>query len=175
MNLGLEDTLLIYRSLQRCSTPGVILSLPYPISANRYWASRCVRNKHTGKYMSMTYVTSEAQAYKREVGLLAKAAGIRSPLAGRVSLSIKLYPNLPQDWAKRARKDPYFWDDTVQCIDLGNCEKVLCDALNGIAWHDDKQLRHIVLERMVPDERGARCVIDFSEYPTTRIAPELPL
>lgn len=137
------------------------LVLPYPISANRYWATRCIRNKHTGQYMAITYVTSEAQAYKREVGLLAKAAGIREPLTGRVVVEIKLYPSLPKDWAKRARKVPDYWDDTVQCIDLGNCEKVLCDALNGIAWNDDKQLRRIVLDRMVPDELGARCEIEF--------------
>jgi len=33
---------------------------------------------------------------------------------------------------------------------------VLSDALNGVVWADDKQLRRIVLERMEPDERGAR-------------------
>ncbi|WP_258013257.1 RusA family crossover junction endodeoxyribonuclease [Stenotrophomonas maltophilia] len=72
------------------------------------------------------------------------------------ALAIRLYPNLPQDWAKRARKDPHTWDDTVQCIDLGNCEKVLSDALNGVAWVDDKKHRRILLERMEPDAKGAR-------------------
>jgi crossover junction endodeoxyribonuclease RusA len=43
------------------------------------------------------------------------------------------------------------WDDDVQCIDLGNCEKVLSDALNGIAWVDDRKHRRILLERMEPD------------------------
>lgn len=69
---------------------------------------------------------------------------------------VRLFPNRPQDWARRARRDPAGWDDTVQCIDLGNCEKVLSDALNGVVWADDKQLRRIVLERMEPDARGAR-------------------
>lgn len=74
-------------------------------------------------------------------------------------LHVQLFPHRPQDWAKRARHDPYTWDDTVQCIDLGNCEKELSDALNGIAWADDKQLRRIVLDRMEPDEKGARLEI----------------
>lgn len=150
------------------------LVLPYPISANRYWATRCVRSKHTSQYMAMTYVTSEAQAYKREVGLLALKAGIRKPLDGRVWIRVRLYPHRPQDWAKRERKDPDRWDDTVQCMDVGNCEKVLCDALNGIAWLDDKQIRVMVLERMTPDAHGARCVVEFCGDNTPVLAPELP-
>ncbi|WP_414609352.1 RusA family crossover junction endodeoxyribonuclease [Stenotrophomonas sp. BR163] len=130
------------------------LTLPYPISSNRYWAVRVIPRKP--KPLAITYVTEDAKAYKAAVGHLAKAAGIRAPSTGRVGLYIKLFPRRPQDWAKRARKDPYTWDDTVQCIDLGNCEKVLSDALNGIAWVDDKQIRRTLLERMEPDEKGAR-------------------
>lgn len=154
-------------------TDGVRLVLPYPISANRYWATRCVRNKHTGQYMAMTYVTSEAEAYRREVRVLARAAGIYAPISGRVDLTLWLYPHRPQDWLKRERKDPDTWDDTVQCIDLGNSEKVLSDALNGIAWHDDKQLRHIWKERCVPDEHGARVVIQFCPTPIVKRTEEL--
>lgn len=132
------------------------LTLPYPISANRYWATRVIKPKGTHNYRAMTYVTKEAEDYRREVGAIASAAGLSSATPGRVVLHVQLYPNRPQDWAKRARKDPDTWDDTVMCIDLGNCEKVLSDALNGIAWADDKQLRRIVLERMEPDDKGAR-------------------
>lgn len=135
------------------------LTLPYPISANRYWATRVVPTKP--KPRAMTYVTEEAKAYKTAVGLLAKAAGIREPYDGRIALTLRLYPNRPQDWARRARRDPYTWDDTVQCIDLGNCEKVLSDALNGVAWVDDNKHRRIVLERMEPDDRGPRVEVEI--------------
>ena len=127
------------------------LRLPYPISANRYWATRVIRARATGKQMAMTYVTPEADAYKRDVAARARIAGLTQPLHGRVSLHVKLFPQRPQDWARRAAKNPDTWDDDVRCIDLGNCEKVLSDALNGIAWNDDKQLRHITLERCEPD------------------------
>jgi len=137
------------------------LTLPYPISANRYWAVRVIPKKP--KPLALTYVTEEAKAYKKAVGMLALAAGIRVAATGRVVLHIKLFPHRPQDWAKRARKDPHTWDDTVQCIDLGNCEKVLSDALNGIAWVDDKQIRRTLLERMEPDEKGARLEVTI-EY-----------
>ncbi|MCI1053756.1 RusA family crossover junction endodeoxyribonuclease [Stenotrophomonas maltophilia] len=104
------------------------LTLPYPISSNRYWAVRVIPRKP--KPLAITCVTEDAKAYKAAVGHLAKAAGIRTPSTGRVGLYIKLFPHRPQDWAKRARNDPLTWDD--------------------------KQIRRTLLERMEPDEHGAR-------------------
>lgn len=149
------------------------LVLPYPISENRYWATRVIRLKKTGKWTAITYVTPEADAYRQQVGQLALQAGVRKPITGRVRLTLELYPHRPIDWAKRARKDPDGWADTVQCIDLGNCEKVLSDALNGIAWADDKQHREIHKYRREPDEHGARVVATFEPIVRAPIAPEL--
>lgn len=133
------------------------LTLPYPISANRYWASRVVTVK--GRQMPMVYVTAEAKDYIEQVGWLCRAAGIRQPLAGRLRVTVQLYPHRPQDWQARMRKFGANWDDTVQCMDLTNCEKVLLDALNTIAFNDDKQVRSYVADRMEPDARGARVVV----------------
>lgn len=108
-----------------------------------------------------TYLSDDAKTYKSDVHFLAKKAGIRYPMVGRIELQVQLYPHRPIDWQKRARLDPLTWDDSVQCIDLGNCEKVLSDALNGIAWIDDKQHRRIVLERMEPDG-DARVVVTIA-------------
>lgn len=134
------------------------LTLPYPISANRYWRSFVPR----GGQRAITVVSDEAKAYREEVKWRAMAAGLR-PIKGRVQLELRLYPGRPQDWQKRARKDPECWDDDVRCIDLGNAEKVLSDALNGIAWDDDKQHRRIIKERMVPDENGPRVVVVITQ------------
>ncbi|WP_395119656.1 RusA family crossover junction endodeoxyribonuclease [Rhodanobacter sp. FW102-FHT14D06] len=150
----------------------VTLVLPYPISANRYWATRIITPKGSRRQMALTYVTPEAKQYREDCAKLAIAAGVR-PLAGRVCIELQLYPHRPLDWAKRARKDPDYWADTVQCIDLGNCEKVLSDALNGIAWADDKQHHRIVKDRMEPDEHGARVVVTISPIVREAIAPEL--
>jgi crossover junction endodeoxyribonuclease RusA len=140
--------------------------LPYPISANRYW-----RPVHIGKHITIV-PTSEAKAYRHEVAVLARKAGVHI-LQGRLALSVQLYPHRPLDWAKRARKDPDNWADTVQCIDLGNCEKVLSDALNLVTWRDDKQLHRITLERMDPDEHGARVVVTITPIVRQAIAPRL--
>jgi crossover junction endodeoxyribonuclease RusA len=133
----------------------ITLTLPYPLSANRYW-----RPVRIGAHITIV-PTKEAKAYKLQVGWLVKAAGLLKPITGRVQVDVKLYPNRPQDWQKRMRKDGAAWDDTVQCIDLDNSNKVLMDALNGVAIEDDKWVRKIVAERMEPDGE-ARLVVTIS-------------
>lgn len=137
----------------------ITLTLPWPVSANRYWRSFVPR----GKTRAIVVVSDEAEAYKQEVGWLARAAGLRSAFAGRVSVDIRLYPGRPQDWANRAQKDPFGWDDDVRCIDLDNANKVLLDALKGIAFDDDKWIRRLSSERMEPDEHGARVVVTITK------------
>lgn len=148
------------------------LTLPYPISANRYWATRVIKRKGAKFASAMTYVTPEAEQYKEDVAKRALAAGIRQPIEGRIEFHVKLYPQRPQDWARRSSKNPDGWDDDVRCIDLGNCEKVLSDALNGIAWVDDKQHRRIILERCEPDGE-ARVVVTIKPLRVEPIAPQL--
>ncbi|WP_434513795.1 RusA family crossover junction endodeoxyribonuclease [Dechloromonas sp. ARDL1] len=125
----------------------ITLTLPYPISANRYWRTYMPK----GFKAPVTVPSAEAKAYKAQVCGLAKIAGVGKPIAGRVAVEIRLYPNRPQDWQKRVKRDPMAWDDTVQCLDLDNANKVLFDALKGVAIDDDKWVRRIVSERMEPD------------------------
>lgn len=150
----------------------ITLTLPYPISANRYWATRTVKVKATGKMMAMTYVTPEAKAFKDQVQQLARAAGVTRPITGRVQLDIKLYPHRPLDWQKRQRQAGAAWDDSVQCIDLGNAEKVLSDALKDVVMDDDKWIRRIVSERMEPDGE-ARVVVTVSAMQVEQPQAEL--
>lgn len=149
------------------------ITLPYPISANRYWATRVIFSKKTQKWMAMTYVTPEAEAYKQRVGWMVKAAGLRAPILGRVAVVVRLYPHRPLDWQTRQRKLGAAWDDTVQCIDLGNAEKVLSDALKGVAFGDDKWLRDIHLVRMEPDAGDARVVVTITALATEQPQADL--
>lgn len=125
------------------------LTLPYPPSANRYWRTRVITPK-VGVPIVSTYVSSEAKAFKESVGWLARNAGIRAPLPGRIELAYALHPKLPQDWRTRERKDPTGWEDTVMCMDLDNAQKVLLDALKGVVFGDDKWVRKITAQRGKP-------------------------
>ena len=136
----------------------ISIQLPYPVSANRYWATRVVTPKG-GRSMAMTYVTPEAKAYKAQVLALALRAGIVAPIMGRVQVEIWLYPHRPLDWQKRQRQHGGAWYDTVQCLDLDNANKVLLDALKDIAFQDDKWVRRIASQRMEPDDNGSRVIV----------------
>lgn len=138
------------------------LTLPYPISANRYWETRVVKAKASGRTMALTYVSKEAKEFKEHVGWLARAAGVRAPIAGRVAISYTLHPHRPLDYLRRMKRDPAGWEDTVQCIDLDNAQKVLLDALKGVVIDDDRWVRSIVAVRGEPVE-GGRLVVQVSE------------
>lgn len=131
----------------------ILLVLPYPISANRYWRSFASRGTHR-RGAVVTTVSKEAVSYKAAVRACVIERGLRAPLTCRLAMHIDLYPKRPKDWERRAKADPAGWDDTVKCIDLGNAEKVLSDALQGLVYIDDKQIWHQVKRRMVPDGEG---------------------
>ena len=147
----------------------ITLTLPYPVSANVYWRSFVPR----GHSRSIVTLSEEAKAYKATVGKLVRAAGILTPLAGRVAISVQLFPARPQDWARRARKDPTAWDDDVRCIDLDNANKVLLDSLKGLAIEDDKWVRKLWSERMEPDGE-ARVVVTIAQL-VRAPAPQLDM
>lgn len=138
----------------------ITITLPYPLSANRYW-----RPVPIGKHITIV-PTKEAKQYRKDVAALCAAAGVRTPLAGRVAVEVRLYPHRPLDWQKRMRLHGEAWDDTVMCIDVDNANKVLLDALKGVAIDDDKWVRKLTAERMEPDGGEARVVVTI-----TRIAP----
>lgn len=145
------------------------VTLPYPPSANRYWRTRVITPK-AGSPIVSTYVSSEAKQFKESADWLLKAAGIRSPLAGRVHVHIELWPHRPLDWAKRAKADPLYWADTVQRLDLDNCRKVVTDALKGIAIEDDRQVWKDSGEVMEPDGRDACLVVTIT--PLVKESPQ---
>lgn len=133
----------------------ITLTLPYPLSANRYW-----RPVKLGAHISIV-PTKEAKQFRADVASHCLAHGVGAPITGRVQVDIKLYPARPQDWQKRMRLVGSAWDDTVRCIDIDNANKVLLDALKGIAIEDDKWVRRLTAERMEPDGE-ARVVVTIT-------------
>lgn len=146
----------------------IYLTLPYPVSANRYWKAVTIPGR------TMMAPSKEAKAYKAEVAKIAHAAGLAAPMACRVEMWLRLYPARPQDWARRTRLDPAGWDDDVRCIDLGNAEKVLGDALQGIVYVDDRWIWKQHKERMEPDASGARVELAIRAMPR-RAVPQADL
>lgn len=121
------------------------LKLPYPVSANRYW-----RHHRTRAGELIVHVSDEAKVYKEQVGWLARAAGLRAVIPGLLELRITLHPRKP--------KTLRFSNDEVRCMDLDNALKVAVDAMQGIAYPDDKAIRRMVVERGEPVEEGGLTV-----------------
>lgn len=116
-----------------------MIRLPYPPSLNRYL-------RHTGR----TYKTAEAVTFSRQAAVAAKLAGV-GPMESDVSISITLHPKLTK--TGQASKT---------LIDLDNAMKVAIDALNGIAYHDDSQIKHITADVGGPVQGGGLSINVFS-------------
>lgn len=139
----------------------ITLTLPYPLSANRYW-----RPVKLGAHISIV-PTKEAKAFRADIVARCRAQGVVAPIAGRVHVDVKLYPKRPLDWQKRMRQAGAAWDDTVMCIDIDNANKVLLDALKDVAIEDDKWVRRLTAERMEPDGE-ARVIVTITAIPTAQ-------
>jgi len=111
------------------------LKLPYPVSANRYWKTRAVKN------FAQTYLSKEAKDYRRQV--IRIAADFRV-VQGDVSIGLVLAPRL-------TKKN----EASKVLIDLDNSIKVTLDALIGVVYVDDKQVKRITAEYGQPEEGGA--------------------
>lgn len=112
------------------------IRLPYPVSANRYW-----RNMRGRMIRS-----AEANSYRSAVAGIARKAEIR-PLAGFVELGMTYHPKTTKKGAaSRVR------------LDLDNCIKVVLDALNSVAYADDKQVIKLWAEIGQPIDGGGLTV-----------------
>lgn len=123
-----------------------MLKLPYPISGNRYWRNfrgRMVRS-------------AAAIEYKDEVAAIATAAGLELR-AGSVAVMMTLCPPRPQDWVRREKREP-LWGLGVRRIDLDNAQKVALDALQGIAYENDRQVTRLSIALGQPIEDGGLIV-----------------
>lgn len=57
----------------------ITLTLPYPVSANRYWQTRVIKPKGGKFYQAMTYVSTEAKEFKALVCVAPLLAALPSP------------------------------------------------------------------------------------------------
>ena len=119
----------------------LVLNLPYPVSANRYW--RIWRNKAVR--------SAEATAYKSVVRRIAQEAGVM-PSEGSVAVCLRLIPKANKDGSA---------SKTV--IDLDNALKVTLDALQGIVYENDKQVRRIVAEYSSEPVAGGGLAVEIEE------------
>ena len=100
-----------------------------------------VRGKHGHAY---TPADHPIHAYRQAVALLAKGAGCK-PHGEPVEVVIDAVFTRPKSHFNKAGVK----GDSPQLprADIDNIAKGVCDALNGIAWNDDAQVRRLVVEK----------------------------
>ncbi|AVL70851.1 RusA family crossover junction endodeoxyribonuclease [Oligella urethralis] len=116
------------------------LWLPYPISANRYWRHRSYRGR------AIAYLSKEAANYRDDVLAVAEDAGVRKT-EEPVIMVVTLHPKM----TKKGRASKI-------CLDIDNTLKVALDALEGIAYVDDKQVRALIVSYGEAVDGGALAV-----------------
>jgi len=109
-----------------------MILLPYPPSVNRVW-----RNCRGRMVMS-----AEGAAYKLESAWRCRSAGMKL-LSGPVEVHMVLHPKKTKGGAASKTR-----------IDLDNMSKVVLDAMNGVAYADDKQIERIISELGEPVQNG---------------------
>lgn len=122
---------------------GMKIVLPYPVSANRYWQSFVPK----GWSRAVVHPSTEAKKYKRTVGVIAMAAGLKQPSRNHMAIVFTLCPRKNKDGSASA-----------VVLDLGNCLKVAEDALQGIVYENDKQVQDIRLRYGDATDDGALIV-----------------
>lgn len=115
------------------------VTLPYPPSTNRLW-----RSFVTPSGGVRVILTPEARRYKQEVFWRAKTAGARITEAP-VYVKIRLVPP-----GRRS-------------IDVDNAIKVTLDALENVAYFNDKQVRRLFAEVAEPEKGNARLEVEVTE------------
>ena len=117
------------------------LTLPLPPLANRYWR---IGHGHL-------YRCSEADNYRRTLMVLLRQAKCRC-LHGPVWVTIRVY---------RKRK----------AGDLDGYLKVLLDALQGLAFENDRQVRQLVASLEPEDKVHPRVEVTVTEAPGLKVTP----
>lgn len=98
------------------------IRLPYPVSTNRYW--RRVGHR--------TIVSKEAIEYKRLTALALKQQGCKHHGSADVCVTIVILPKMNKDGTQ-----------SKNLIDIDNGIKVTLDALNWLAYDDDRQVKRL--------------------------------
>jgi len=125
MTMGLPS----HEAMSRRATRRIDFEVPGDVVP---WA-RAGRSK-TGA----TYTPARQGRYMATIkSLCAAELGGAPPLAGPIGLDVWANFATPISWSGKKRAAAY-WQTSRP--DWDNCAKIVCDALSGVAWLDDKQV-----------------------------------
>jgi Holliday junction resolvase RusA-like endonuclease len=125
-----------------------------PVSKGR------ARSHRRGNYIAH-YTPEKTVNYENLVKIVAmQDMKGKQLISGPISMVISLFFQIPESWSNKKRLSAL--NGTVRPTvkpDLDNCVKSLCDAINGIVWHDDKQVVEVTVKKFYSDRPRANVSI----------------
>lgn len=99
-----------------------------------------------------TYTPQKTLDAEERIAAIARLAGVE-PMEGPLRMTVRAIYEPPKSWSKRKRQAAMGeWKETRP--DRDNIEKLVADALNGIAYADDAQIVTGRTEKMYGQENA---------------------
>lgn len=120
------------------------------------------RFKRCGNYVS-TYNPKSTSNYEKLVKLSAIEQckdKLDKEYTGLVKMSIIAHFK-PNKGISKKQHDLLIGQAHLKRPDLDNLIKIICDALNGIAYKDDNQVAIIIAEKVYSDEEKVEVIIEY--------------
>ena len=115
------------------------------------------RGHHAG-----VYTPKETKAYERYVvAMFLQAYPCARPLEGEIKGKIKAFYPIPLSTSKKRKQA--MLDGSIRPLvkpDLDNVEKIIYDALNGIAYTDDSHITEMTISKYYSDEPRVEIMIE---------------
>lgn len=112
-----------------------------------------------------TYTPENTASYENLVKVMYLQQVGRKRLTGALQARIQAFYAIPNSWSKKRKAEA---NDGVERPktkpDLDNCCKIILDALNGIAFYDDKQVVELYASKHYADI--ARVEVTLTEIKT---------
>ena len=109
------------------------------------------------------YTPKATKQYESEIRQAFLKQGGESMCGLPVSVRIDADYPMPKSWSKR-QKDEARGTYCENKPDLDNVEKAVLDALNGVAWNDDKSVVVLIARKVWADTGGVEITItDMSD------------
>lgn len=106
------------------------------------------------------YTPEKTAMYENLVKLEYQRAG-GEMMEGQLRMTITAHYGLPKSVSKVKRERMLKGEiRPIKKPDADNVCKVICDALNGIAYHDDSQIVHLSISKWYDDEPSVVVEID---------------
>ncbi len=102
------------------------------------------------------YTPAKTVSYERRIREAAEAAGVQ-PIEGPVYLAIYCYWQWPKSKERKRNPREAAWRDSGP--DADNVAKAVADALNGVAYQDDRQVCDLRVFKLRPSQGECSCTI----------------